>query len=43
MTERAGDVEAQNENEAEHEGRAYSPDGGIVASTPTALTPTEAD
>ncbi|ADE01760.1 hypothetical protein [Haloferax volcanii] len=42
MTERTDDVETQNEDETEHEERVYSPDGGVVASTPAASTPTEA-
>ncbi|WP_226043209.1 hypothetical protein [Natrinema sp. DC36] len=42
MSERTDDVETQNEDETEHEERVYSPDGGVVASTPAASTPTEA-
>ena len=42
MTERTDDVETRNEDETEHEERVYSPDGGVVASTPAASTPTEA-
>jgi len=42
MTERTDDVGTQNEDETEHEERVYSPDGGVVASTPAASTPTEA-
>ena len=42
MTERTDDVETRNEDETEHEERVYSPDGGVVASTPAASPPTEA-
>lgn len=42
MTERTDDVETRNEDETEHEEQVYSPDGGVVASTPAASTPTEA-
>jgi len=42
MTERTDDVETRSEDETKHEERVYSPDGGVVASTPAASTPTEA-
>ena len=42
MTERTDDVETRSEDETEHEERVYSPDGGVVASTPAASTPAEA-
>ncbi|WP_224338321.1 hypothetical protein [Haloprofundus halobius] len=42
MTERTDDVETRNKDETEHEERVYSPDGGVVASTPAASPPTEA-
>jgi hypothetical protein len=42
MTERTDDVETRSEDETEHEERVYSPDGGVVVSTPAASTPTEA-
>jgi hypothetical protein len=42
MTERTDDVETRNEDETERQERVYSPDGGVVASTPAASTPTEA-
>jgi len=42
MTERTDDVETRSEDETEREERVYSPDGGVVASTPAASPPTEA-
>lgn len=42
MTERTDDIETQNDDETEHEERVYSPDGGVVASTPAASAPVEA-
>ena len=42
MTERTDDVETRSEDETEHEERVYSPDGGVVTSTPAASPPTEA-
>lgn len=41
MSERTDDVERQNEDETEHKERVYSPDGGVVASTPATSTPAE--
>ena len=41
MTERTDIVETENGDETEHEERVYSPDGGVVASTSAASTPTE--
>ncbi|WP_224337820.1 hypothetical protein [Haloprofundus halobius] len=42
MTERTDVVETQNEDETEHEERVYSPDGGVIASTPAASRSAEA-
>jgi hypothetical protein len=39
MTERTDDVEIQNKDETEYEKRVYSPNGGVVASTPAVSAP----